>query len=446
MVFISYSSKDYPAACKIRELLESRGIVCWMAPESIPGGSSYLKEIPAAIGNSVVFLLILSHNAQMSKWVPKELDRAINKDKPVIPFKIDAETLNESFELALCNVQRIDASREPEKAWDELVRRVKQEAGITRSDNTVSELPSELSYFQMIGIDDISDLSVPQIRKQADVTASLSVPIGINERGERVSLDLHQKGDGPNGLIVGPTGSGKSEFLQTLSLSLCLFFSSEEVRIHIIDLRGGKSFLRMRELQHFGTCLTEDSQDAVYRFMEELESELEKREKLLRRYSAANVYQYLKMRRNNAVGMEPMPHLIVAMDEIRDLKVNYPEVFARIRSWGSRDNAVRTGVHLLMTTQNPMGLVDDFTWNTSNFKICSTMQRSEFETDAAADVSSCPGRLYMQSQTRSRVQLLQLAYCPADISDSVVSEHSWFFGRKSELDEIIRLIERDQMD
>ena len=97
----------------------------------------------------------------------------------------------------------------------------------------------------MLGISDISQVNIDNIRAANDVTVSMKVPIGINNKGEEVFLDLHQKGDGPNGLIVGPTGSGKSEFLLTLSLSLCLFFSSKEVRIHVIDLKGGRSCARI---------------------------------------------------------------------------------------------------------------------------------------------------------------------------------------------------------
>lgn len=102
-------------------------------------------------------------------------------------------------------------------------------------------------------------------------------------------LDLHQKGDGPNGLIVGPTGSGKSEFLLTLSLSLCLFFSSKEVRIHVIDLKGGGHVHALAGLPHLGICLSQASDVSVEEFMSAIEKEVQHRYQILEQYSVSNI-------------------------------------------------------------------------------------------------------------------------------------------------------------
>ena len=247
MIFISYSSRDYNTAQTIRKVLENNSIECWMAPESIPMGSDYACEIPDAIEKCSAFLLVLSKCAQESNWVPKELDLAITYNKVIIPFQIDDEMLTKPFNFRLTNVQRIEAFHNLEQAYDQLLGRIGVQTGLTRSDKVESELPEKYSYYQMLGISDISQVNIDNIRAANDVTVSMKVPIGINNKGEKVFLDLHQKGDGPNGLIVGPTGSGKSEFLLTLSLSLCLFFSSKEVRIHVIDLKGGRSCARIGE-------------------------------------------------------------------------------------------------------------------------------------------------------------------------------------------------------
>ena len=78
MVFISYSSKEYATTLQIRSALESNRIECWMAPESIPAGSDYADEIQTAIENCEAFLLVLSAASQRSKWVRKELDKALD--------------------------------------------------------------------------------------------------------------------------------------------------------------------------------------------------------------------------------------------------------------------------------------------------------------------------------------------------------------------------------
>lgn len=120
-VFISYSSKEYNLAAEIRNILELNGFSCWMAPESIPPGSAYPNEINKAIERSEVFIILLSNNSMQSIWIPKELDIAVNLQKTIIPFKLDASDLNESFSLYLSNVQRIEAYKNPTDALQTLI-------------------------------------------------------------------------------------------------------------------------------------------------------------------------------------------------------------------------------------------------------------------------------------------------------------------------------------
>lgn len=106
-VFISYSSKDSYMVDKLTGMLKRMGISYWKAPEMIPTGSSYAREIPTAIKNCEVFLLVISETAQQSIWVEKELDAAVNNRKRIIPFLIDDCPLNDMFRFYLNNVQMI---------------------------------------------------------------------------------------------------------------------------------------------------------------------------------------------------------------------------------------------------------------------------------------------------------------------------------------------------
>ena len=124
MVFISYSSIEYNTASNVRSILQQNGIECWMAPESIPAGSDYGEEIPTAIENCDAFVLILSENAQNSRWVPREIDLAITNDKIIIPLHIDDKQLNRSFNFRLINAQRIEAHHRAESAFAELIKRI----------------------------------------------------------------------------------------------------------------------------------------------------------------------------------------------------------------------------------------------------------------------------------------------------------------------------------
>lgn len=106
-VFISYSSRDRKDIDWAIELLSQLEIPYWRAPEMIPVGSNYAKEIPKAIRECDVFLLFVSRASQESIWVEKELDNAINRRKAVVPVRLDASPLNDVFHFYLNNVQTI---------------------------------------------------------------------------------------------------------------------------------------------------------------------------------------------------------------------------------------------------------------------------------------------------------------------------------------------------
>jgi len=121
-VFISYKSEDQDQALWLKSVLETNGISCWMAPASIPGGSSYAKEIPAAIANCRVFVVVLTKRCQDSIWVPKELDMALNSKKTVMPFVLDDCALTADFNFYLSNVQRYAAYMNKVSAAERMVR------------------------------------------------------------------------------------------------------------------------------------------------------------------------------------------------------------------------------------------------------------------------------------------------------------------------------------
>lgn len=121
-VFISYSTKDRDQAYAIRTFLTGRGIACWMAPESIPTGSNYTKEIPVAIRTCKVFLLILSENAQQSPWVLRELDGAVNNNRYILPYLLDDKPMEDEFQFLLTGCQWHPSWQED--AMESLARRI----------------------------------------------------------------------------------------------------------------------------------------------------------------------------------------------------------------------------------------------------------------------------------------------------------------------------------
>lgn len=116
-VFVSYSSKDLEIVNYIVSKLQNMNIAYWKAPEMIPAGSSYAKEIPKAIQNCQIVLLILSDSSQESIWVEKEIDSAICNRKVIIPFQIKEMELNDTFKFYLNNVQTVMYYQNNEEAF-----------------------------------------------------------------------------------------------------------------------------------------------------------------------------------------------------------------------------------------------------------------------------------------------------------------------------------------
>lgn len=140
-VFISYKTEEFNEALWVKDTLETNGLSCWMAPMSIPGGSSYAVEIPQAIRGSKVFVLLLSKKCQESKWVPRELDQAINEGKTVLPFMLENCPLKDEFNFYLTNVQRYEAYKSKAKAIERMVVEIK---AIIEAHSCDNEKPFEI--------------------------------------------------------------------------------------------------------------------------------------------------------------------------------------------------------------------------------------------------------------------------------------------------------------
>lgn len=104
-VFISYSTKQSYEAHRIKEAIEAKGYRCWIAPECIPIGKSYLTEIPSALKKVQVVVLLLTREAEASVWVIKEIGTALGKRKIVIPYRKKMYPLGDEFAFLLENVQ-----------------------------------------------------------------------------------------------------------------------------------------------------------------------------------------------------------------------------------------------------------------------------------------------------------------------------------------------------
>lgn len=123
-IFISYSSKDKELVEIILQKFSDLPVEIWRAPESITPGMNYAREIPKAIKESVLFVLMLSKNSQESIWVEKEVDTAVSNKVDVIPFQLDEQPMNDIYAFYLNNVQMISYSENKIKAEIELRKQI----------------------------------------------------------------------------------------------------------------------------------------------------------------------------------------------------------------------------------------------------------------------------------------------------------------------------------
>lgn len=142
-VFISYKAEEIEEASWVKSVLESNGISCWMAPSCIPGGSSYAVEIPQAIRQAKVFVLILSSKAQSSQWVSREVDLAINEGKIVLPFMLENCALKDDFNFYLTNVQRYTAYENKLAAAEKMINEIKALVGNSAAEQETKDTPHE---------------------------------------------------------------------------------------------------------------------------------------------------------------------------------------------------------------------------------------------------------------------------------------------------------------
>ena len=112
-VFISYSSKDKPTADAVCATLESRGVRCWIAPRDITPGADWGEAIIDAIQGSRAMVLIFSGHANQSPQIKREVERAVNKNVTVVPFRIEDVPMSKSLEFFVSTPHWMDALTPP---------------------------------------------------------------------------------------------------------------------------------------------------------------------------------------------------------------------------------------------------------------------------------------------------------------------------------------------
>lgn len=247
--------------------------------------------------------------------------------------------------------------------------------------------------------------------KNSDTRTEIKIPIGFSEGNEIQYLDLHEKGHGPHGLIAGMTGSGKSEILQTIILSLAILYSPEDVEFFLIDYKGGGMASLFNGIPHLAGTVSNLSGTMVRRAMVSIKSENERRQIMFNNAGVNNIYEYSELYKSGKL-KEPMPHVFIIVDEFAELRREEPDFMKEIISVARVGRSL--GVHLILATQKPTGTVDETILSNSRFRICLRLQDRQdsnevIHTYDAADIT-IPGRGILQVGNNEIYSFFQGAY------------------------------------
>ncbi len=287
-------------------------------------------------------------------------------------------------------------------------------------------LPKVITFLEMYQTGRVEQLNILNRWKESNPINSLKTPIGVYPNGELFELDLHEKAHGPHGLIAGSTGSGKSEFIITFILSMAVNYSPLEVQFVLIDYKGGglagafENKETGMKLPHLAGTITNLDKSEMNRSLASIESELRRRQQKFNEArdslneSTIDIYKYQSLYRQGLV-KESIAHLFIICDEFAELKSQQPEFMDELISISRIGRSL--GVHLILATQKPSGIVNDQIWSNSKFKVCLKVQdRSDsmevIKRPDAAEIKET-GRFYLQVGYNEYFALGQSAWCGA---------------------------------
>ena len=225
-------------------------------------------------------------------------------------------------------------------------------AGVT--DTASGVIAGPMDFMDLLGLGEVHGFDPALAWRQRPARDRLRVPIGLGDGGNVIYLDIKesaQQGMGPHGLVIGATGSGKSEFLRTLVLGLAMTHSPEQLNMVLVDFKGGATFAGMAEMPHVSAVITNLAQELtlVDRMQDALSGEMVRRQELLRDAgNYASVRDYEKAR---AAGepLQPLPSLFIVVDEFSEMLSAKPEFIDLFVAIGRLGRSL--GLHLLLASQ-----------------------------------------------------------------------------------------------
>ncbi|WP_164545212.1 FtsK/SpoIIIE domain-containing protein [Antribacter gilvus] len=253
-------------------------------------------------------------------------------------------------------------------------------------------IPDSARLVEVLGIEDLEPEQV--VARWRSGSGTTRAVVGVSLDGP-FALDLVK--DGPHGLVAGTTGSGKSEFLQTVVASLAVANPPETMTFVLVDYKGGAAFSQCALLPHTVGMVTDLDSHLVERALDSLRAELTHREHVLSAAGAKDLEDYLDAQRRGHAG-PTLPRLLIVIDEFAAMAKELPDFVDGLVNIAQRGRSL--GIHLILATQRPSGVISPAIRANTNLRVALRMTDTSESSDvidapeAAQIAKSQPGRAY----------------------------------------------------
>jgi S-DNA-T family DNA segregation ATPase FtsK/SpoIIIE len=298
--------------------------------------------------------------------------------------------------------------------WADRVARALAPVRDVSRDDSDSMIPDSARLLDLIHMPDPHpDLVLMAWQKRGRTT---KVPIGVSADGPFI-LDL--SADGPHGLVAGTTGAGKSELLQTIIAVLCVANRPDAMTFVLIDYKGGSAFKDCARLPHTVGMVSDLDGHLTVRALDSLGAELKRREEMLLHAGAKDIEDYWDTKRlRPELNLAPMPRLVLIIDEFAAMVAELPDFVNGLIDIARRGRSL--GVHLILATQRPAGVVSADIRANTNLRIALRVTSS----DESADVIDAPDSAYIAKSTPGR------CYVRSGASNLVAVQSARIGGRR----------------
>ncbi|MBK8050698.1 MAG: hypothetical protein IPK16_28480 [Anaerolineales bacterium] len=284
-----------------------------------------------------------------------------------------------------------------------------------------ADIANAVPFMALMGFHTLPEMAPAIIRKWQDSTLPqyanwLRAKIGLLAGSKPRTLVFSAKRDGVHGMVAGSTGSGKSELLISMIMSMAITYDPSLVNFVLVDYKGGSAFEAFRALPHCVNIVTNLNADGVTRMFTAINSEMRRRQTLNKLTGTKNIVEYRQKgyHRQWPDGNPgtPYPYLFIIIDEFAEMIADRSEFRAELETITRVGRA--QGVSLILAAQRPAGVTDQMRSNIK-FRICLRVETPGESRellrrpDAAFLPNGVPGRGYLQVGN-DEVELIQVAY------------------------------------